>query len=452
MSSLCSPPHKYPRYSGCDAPPRRGGESDIPSTPGLGTFFLASHEKVAARVETRHRVLQGDGAGTSPSCGVPRGMGHRTIQRVAVAEVVPAYRPPFSVRLETPLSGAGAEGGFANRPSSPSAAVGWVKIASRSAVYGMPPSIAVWTTAINSLASAPKAVKPRMRSSAPISAFMNPRVCDSVRVRSTMRHGHPGDAVGHAPGPGFGLGQADVGQFRVGEQAVGNEPAARGPAAAGEVVQDDATIVLADVRELRAAGAFARRPDVRGAGLKSVVDADVASRIQLDARPVPRPAGRCWASGRSPPGCRRLRAFSPSSPERTWSVTPVPERPVTLSTSACNKTSTPSSVISSRSAVRHVGIFPLEQARAALDDRDAAAEPPHRLGEFQADVAAAEDDEVLGQPFEVQGFDVRHRPGVGKPGHIRNAGAGADVDEDALAPQRPRAAGVQASPARSSVP
>ena len=68
--------------------------------------------------------------------------------------------------------------------------------------------------------------------------------------------------------------------------------------------------------------------------------------------------------------------------------------------------------------VRHVRIFPFEEARAALDDRDAAAEPPHRLGEFQADVAAAEDDEVAGQAFQVQGFDVRHRPGDGEPGHV----------------------------------
>src|SRR4029077_8101511 len=79
-----------------------------------------------------------------------------------------------------------------------------------------------------------------------------------------------------------GLAHADVGQLRVGEQAVRDEPAAGSPIAAGEIVQDDATIVLADVRELRTAGAFARSPDVRGAGLKSVVNADVAARIQLD--------------------------------------------------------------------------------------------------------------------------------------------------------------------------
>ena len=93
--------------------------------------------------------------------------------------------------------------------------------------------------------------------------------------------------------------------------------------------------------------------------------------------------------------------------------------------------------------IRHVRVFPFEQPRAALDDRDPAAEPPHRLGEFQADVTAAENDEMFGQAFQVQGFDVRHRPRCGEAGHVGDGGAGADVDEDALAAQRPRAAGVQ---------
>ena len=66
------------------------------------------------------------------------------------------------------------DGGFANSPSNPSAAVGWVQIVSRKTVYGMLPSIAVWATAMSSLASAPNAVKPRMRSSAPMRARRGP--------------------------------------------------------------------------------------------------------------------------------------------------------------------------------------------------------------------------------------------------------------------------------------
>jgi hypothetical protein len=50
-------------------------------------------------------------------------------------------------------------------------------MASRSAVYGMPQSIAVWTTAIGSLASAPNTVKARDMVVGPnLSAFTNPRV------------------------------------------------------------------------------------------------------------------------------------------------------------------------------------------------------------------------------------------------------------------------------------
>jgi hypothetical protein len=93
--------------------------------------------------------------------------------------------------------------------------------------------------------------------------------------------------------------------------------------------------------------------------------------------------------------------------------------------------------------VGHVGVLSFEQPRAVLDDRDAAAEAPHGLGEFQADVAAAEDDEVLGQAFQVQGLDVRHGCGSGQPGHVGYTSAGADVDEDTLAPEQARAARVQ---------
>ena len=153
---------------------------------------------------------------------------------------------------------------------------------------------------------------------------MKPRV-SGQRVRpQDHRHGHPRESVGHALGACFGFGQADVGQLGIGEQAVRDEPAARRPAAAVRLSRTMRTIVLADVRELRAAGAFARRPDVRGRCLQSLVDADVAARIQFDASLRPRPVGRCSAFGRPPPGCRRLRASLCVAPERTSNGDAVP--------------------------------------------------------------------------------------------------------------------------------
>src|SRR5215471_13730460 len=89
-------------------------------------------------------------------------------------------------RRSAPASAAVAFGGtFAKSGPSPSAIVGCAMTASRSRWYGRPPSITVCTTAMTSPASAPIIVKPRMRSSPPISAFMNPCVSRVVCVRNT---------------------------------------------------------------------------------------------------------------------------------------------------------------------------------------------------------------------------------------------------------------------------
>ena len=111
-------------------------------------------------------------------------------------------------------------------------------------------------------------------------------------------------------------------------------------------------------------------------------------------------------------------------PERTGTVTISPERPVTFSTSEFNRTSIPSSFISSRRRGGNVGVFFLKQPRTMLDDRDAAAEASHRLGELQADVTSSENDEVLRQALQVQGLDVRHWPGVGEPGNVGDTAPG----------------------------
>ena len=207
-------------------------------------------------------------------------------------------------------------------------------------------------------------------------------------------------------------------------RTVRNEPAARGSAAAGEVVKHDAAIVFADVRELRAAGRLASRPDVRGGCLKALVDADVAARIEFDTCSVAiQPVGVGRSAGRheNVGGFERPARLPRNGPV---AVTISPEWPVTFRTSDLQQDLDALILHQLQKTGRHIGVFPFEEPRAALDDRDAAAEPPHGLGEFQADVAAAEDDEVLGQAFQVQGFDVRHRPGDGEPGHIGDAAPG----------------------------
>ena len=70
-----------------------------------------------------------------------------------------------------------------------------------------------------------------------------------------------------------------------------------------------------------------------------------------------------------------------------------------------------------------------------LDDGHAAAEASVRLGEFEADVPAAEDDEVSGQSIEFEQLDVRERSGIRQAGDRWNRGAGAQIEEDAAACQ-----------------
>src|SRR5260221_7698986 len=57
-----------------------------------------------------------------------------------------------------------------------------------------------------------------------------------------------------------------------------------------------------------------------------------------------------------------------------------------------------------RHALRHVGVFARDDSRHLLDDRHPRPEPPEHLTELEADVAAADDNEVLGEKD-----DIHHR-------------------------------------------
>src|SRR5579864_6552739 len=78
-----------------------------------------------------------------------------------------------------------------------------------------------------------------------------------------------------------------------------------------------------------------------------------------------------------------------------------------------------------------------------LNDRDAAPEASHRLGKLQAHVTSPEDDEVFRQALQVQSFDVRHRPGVGKPWNAGDSRPSAYIDKDAISVELARPTGVQ---------
>ena len=69
-----------------------------------------------------------------------------------------------------------------------------------------------------------------------------------------------------------------------------------------------------------------------------------------------------------------------------------------------------------------VWIFARNQRVGSLDDRDAAAETPECLRQFQPHVAAAKHDQVLGHFAQFQGLDMRQRACIGKPRRVVDAG------------------------------
>ena len=79
-----------------------------------------------------------------------------------------------------------------------------------------------------------------------------------------------------------------------------------------------------------------------------------------------------------------------------------------------------------------------------LDDRHAAAEAAVGLRQFEADIAAAEHDQVRRQIVELQRLDMRERPGGLEAGNVRNCRVRSDVEEHLVARQHARAAVVQA--------
>ena len=90
--------------------------------------------------------------------------------------------------------------------------------------------------------------------------------------------------------------------------------------------------------------------------------------------------------------------------------------------------------------VGDVLVFHHHQPGGAFDDRDLAAEPAEHLAELQPDVAAAKDDQVLGDLVELHDRGrVEHRD-VARAVDRQRPGPGARVDDDHRRADRPGAA------------
>src|SRR5208282_3244454 len=75
-----------------------------------------------------------------------------------------------------------------------------------------------------------------------------------------------------------------------------------------------------------------------------------------------------------------------------------------------------------------------------LDDAHAAAEAAIGLCEFQSDIAAADDDQMVGKSIELERPDIGERVCRRKAGNIRNRRMRPEIESHAIAGQHARAA------------
>src|ERR1700757_3890639 len=86
---------------------------------------------------------------------------------------------------------------------------------------------------------------------------------------------------------------------------------------------------------------------------------------------------------------------------------------------------------------RHVLVLMANQPRRHFDDRYLAAKAAVHLAEFEADIAAADNDEMLRQKIDVHHRRIRQVGHFVYAGHWRRLRPAADIDKDPFSAQPP---------------
>ena len=239
------------------------------------------------------------------------------------------------------------------------------------------------------------------------------------RLRRGLRH----------PGPA----ERRLDEERVGLDAVGHPP--------GVVVQEirghDLEVVVGRVRERAPPIAVAERPDALDVRAELVVDDDVAPRVRFHAGAVQPQIVRV---GDPADGEEQMRAVDLGRALLAVDARPHARR--TLLESDALRVRAHRDPLVLEDAPDRLGdvlVLAPDQPRRHLDHRDLASEPPIHLGELEADVAAADDDEVRRHEVDVHDRGVRpERDRIQAFDGGGRGGPAADVDEDASRPRGPR--------------
>ena len=112
---------------------------------------------------------------------------------------------------------------------------------------------------------------------------MNPRVSPMARARSTDVIGILATRTAIRCCCAVVSSSPDARELGIDEGAVGDQPIAGAPDFPSEVVTHHPEVIERHVRELRATGALAHRPDSGRGGLEPIVHLDEAARVELDS-------------------------------------------------------------------------------------------------------------------------------------------------------------------------
>ena len=262
---------------------------------------------------------------------------------------------------------------------------------------------------------------------------MKPCVSPASRARPTRAHRHARHQRRLAAGAHLVLAHADARQRRVGEQRVDGDAVADAARVVVEQVGgDDLVVVVRGVREGAAAIAVAERPDAGGAGAAQlVVDGDEAARVGGDAGRVEAEVG---GVGLAADGEQQVRARHVGLAAVSHAVctrTPFAPSRATDRHFALARIAMPSRSSTCCNGRRHLFVLARDDARAHLAHRDLRAEAAEDLRELEADVAAADHHQVLGQVVEFEDAAVVERVDLIEPRHRGPQWGAADVEEDA---------------------
>src|SRR5215218_2246591 len=191
----------------------------------------------------------------------------------------------------------------------------------------------------------------------------------------------------------------------------------------------DLEIVVRGVRERPAAITIAESPDAGHIRCEALVDGYVAACIGRDACAVETKVFCVRAAPDSEKHMRRdhLRLSGLAIDRHCHSFRPLPE------TDALGFGPHPYPLLGENrpNGVGNVHVLTSDQAWTLLNDRDVGAKAPVHLREFEPNVAAANDHEMLRYQVERKDRAVREVRDFADARHLGHRGAAADVDEDA---------------------